>query len=214
MREAAAARSPNGHFINQWPFYQGPNGHFIKASPVRWSRKGQPSGLAFGGPIRYCAAQAVYQRLAGHGFDQGRPRWPVYQGRISSLSTAGQGPGVATLSRTAKPQWQLYQPMKESRASPPRILGFRVIFLRDEERRMPGPRALASTEPSTAAAATCLRLARTAVASLRSTLYSGGSTFSLGFRASLVGVREVSFTAHRSGFSHPKKPPSTKAFRV
>ena len=27
-------RSPDGNFINQWPFYQGPNGHFIKASPV------------------------------------------------------------------------------------------------------------------------------------------------------------------------------------
>ena len=38
------------------------------------------SGL--GGPIRYCAAQAVYQRLAGHVFDRGRPRWPVSQGQL------------------------------------------------------------------------------------------------------------------------------------
>ena len=38
--------------------------------------------LALGGPIRYCAAQAVYQQPAGHGFDRGRPRWQVYQGQL------------------------------------------------------------------------------------------------------------------------------------
>ena len=74
------------------------NDNFIKPSPNGYQGQLQPEGPTLGGPICYCAAQAVYQRLAGHGFDRGRPRWPVYQGRISSLSTAGQRPApVAAL---------------------------------------------------------------------------------------------------------------------
>ena len=47
--------APNGHFIKGF-------NQFIKASS---NQKGRPLDLALGRPIRYCAAQAVYQRPAG-----------------------------------------------------------------------------------------------------------------------------------------------------
>ena len=54
--------APNCHFIKGFS-------QFIKASS---NQKGRPLDLVLGGPIRYCAAQAVYQRPAGHGL-QSRP---------------------------------------------------------------------------------------------------------------------------------------------
>ena len=54
--------APAGHFIKGFS-------QFIKASS---NQKGRPLDLVLGGPIRYCAAQAVYQRPAGHGL-QSRP---------------------------------------------------------------------------------------------------------------------------------------------
>ena len=48
--------APNGRFIKGFS-------KFIKASS---NQKGRPLDLVLGGPIRYCAAQAVYQRPAGH----------------------------------------------------------------------------------------------------------------------------------------------------
>ena len=49
--------APNGHFIKGFS-------QFVKASS---NQKGRPLDLVLGGSIRYCAAQAVYQRPAGHG---------------------------------------------------------------------------------------------------------------------------------------------------
>ena len=54
--------APNGHFIKGFS-------QFIKASS---NQKGRPLDLVLGGAIRCCAAQAVYQRPAGHGL-QSRP---------------------------------------------------------------------------------------------------------------------------------------------
>ena len=85
--EAQSAIAPRKQFINGRPqssIEAGPDGKFIKASPQWPLYQGlepvyqgqlQPEGptldLALGGPTRYCAAQAVYQR------PEGRPRWPV-----------------------------------------------------------------------------------------------------------------------------------------
>ena len=119
--------APNGHCIKGFS-------QFIKASS---NQKGRTLDLVLGGPIRYCAAQAVYQRPAGHGL-QSRPApmaslarlvpmapegptprsspWRVNPllRRTSSLSTAGRpwssieaGPDGQFMK--ASPQWPLYQ---------------------------------------------------------------------------------------------------------
>ena len=135
---STAGRSPQSRpapmaSLSQWPFYQGFSQFFQTSS----NQKGRPPDLALGGPIRYCAAQAVYQRPAGHGL-QSRPApmaslsrpvpmapegptprsspWRVNPllRRTSSLSTAGRpwssfetGPDGQFIK--ASPQWPLYQ---------------------------------------------------------------------------------------------------------
>ena len=58
--------APNGRFIKGFS-------QFMKATS---NQKGRPLDLVLGGTIRYCAAQAVYQRPAGHGL-QSRPGRPL-----------------------------------------------------------------------------------------------------------------------------------------
>ena len=74
----AVYQRPAGHGLHLKPpmaslSRPAPNGHFIKGfSKASSNQKGRPLDLVLGGPIRYCAAQAIYQRPAGHGL-QSRP---------------------------------------------------------------------------------------------------------------------------------------------
>ena len=71
-RSASLSRpAPNGHFIKGFS-------QFIKASS---NQKGRPLDLVLKGPIRYCAAQAVYQR-------PGRPRSSIEAGPDGQFSKA------------------------------------------------------------------------------------------------------------------------------
>ena len=90
----ASLSKPNGNFVKapKRPFYRKlSNGHFIKAKPNgEFTSKVAVPGRAqvdfsSGGPIQYCAAQAIYQRTIAVSSRQAvttlvyRSQWPLYQ---------------------------------------------------------------------------------------------------------------------------------------
>ena len=148
----------NGRFINKWPIYQGLS-RFPKLSFRSTAVLTAMADLSRFPKLSF-RPMAVLSTVA----DLSEPM-TVLSRPMAVLST------MADLSRFIKVSGIVLQERE--------VWGY---LCRDEMRLSQCRACLQVTEPSTAAAATCLRLARTAVASLRSTLHSGGSTFSLGFR--------------------------------
>ena len=116
--EAAVNRSQRPLYQSQWPFYQG------------W----QFSSKVAGGPIRYCAAQAIYQRTAVRSQANccfikasfNNSQWPLYQSQCFIKA----GHFLAKLQR--KNCWASELPFLVPYQSP---IGNRRIFLIQTQRR-------------------------------------------------------------------------------